>query len=152
MFTYRQQIKSCKLGPKNVCELCEEFKKLSEPDELLRPSDCGLCAGCIENHIHGGMESCEGPPDSYRLWYKEINGLLELVQKKYNSEWGVMSKLQENAWKELSYYWKPLQNTANSSPKIYKEDSYDSDIDSPDNYDSPHNYDSAHNSLNATWR
>ena len=141
MFTYRQQIKTQKLCKDNLYELEEEFMKLVHPDELLRPSDCGLCAGCIENHIHGGMECCEGPPNSYRLWYSEIEGLLKLVQNNYNTEWGIMNSLQEQTWRELSYYWKVEKKTIDE-PQIYTEDLYDSD----DSDDSPQN------SLNTTWR
>ena len=44
MFTYRQQNKTHNLCKDNLCELEEEFMKLAHPDELLRQSDCGLCA------------------------------------------------------------------------------------------------------------
>jgi len=131
MFTYRQKIKLSNLDGINLCKLYEEFEKLPEPDNLLRPSDCGLCIGCIENHIHGGMENCKGPPNAYRLWYSEIKGLLTVVKNNYNGEWGIMSTIQDNAWKELPYYWKPLKNTQTLSPTELRELS--SQLEAPGN-------------------
>tara|TARA_Y100000768_G_C23920395_1_gene654630 strand:+ start:309 stop:824 length:516 start_codon:yes stop_codon:yes gene_type:complete len=107
MFTYRQKIKTCNLDDINIYNIYEEFEKLPEPDYLLRPSDCGLCIGCIENYIYGGMENCKGPPNTYRLWYSEIKGLLTVIKNNYNKDWGIMSTMYDNAWNELLYYWKP---------------------------------------------